>query len=210
MSSHPNTKNKGYSAQLSVHRDTIQRIVHQHYDPHSRMIKWAAAFAADPALEKTLLVGPGDRVLRGTRLTQVTKRWIANGSLTLQPAAAGAEAVPAPAGNGAAPEPRTYAKGFFTKHAPLLQQIAAQYKDSAGKVWWRKAFAEHPDWAEQLGFKDSRQFLGRLGYWYNRHLAHNNGNGAPTATADSGLNFCPRCGCNMKAVAVALNLAERV
>lgn len=190
-----------HTEKLMPERATIQKIINEHYDPNDRggRTRWSRAFKQDPALKKRLLFGgDGNEREQYTRLTQVVQRWVKNGLLTLPNGA------PPATGNG---DGVVKTKFRFDDHAPLLREIAAQYTSPAGRIEWKRAFKEHPEWLQQMGVESvTPGFIGRLQYWATRHLQ---GDAARETWSDSGLNFCPRCACNLKAVAVALNLAER-
>lgn len=193
-----------YPKQLLTERDTIQKIINEHYDPSDRggRIKWSEAFDRDDTLKRRLFPRGRTQKAGYTLLSQVTKRWIRNGTLTL----------PANGSTPTATNGASTGKIDFTPHVDLLKQIAAEYRTPTGRVPWGRALKEHPEWAQQLGYSEAKpesSFFSSLVWWAKKNL------NPPTAPRDTGgdaseLNFCPRCACNLKAVRVALNLAERV
>lgn len=187
-----------HAQQLEPHAARIQRAINRHYNPAKKQTSWEKAFAEDPTLEGKVLFGTGTRASQKVRLLQSVQRMVKEGKLAM-PTSPIIEA-----------EAATNGKVDFNAHAALLKQIATTYAGPNGKVAWRQAFAEHPEWREQIGLPENPtpQHLGRLGYWAKNHLGLGGSSRQQTAPSDSytGPNFCPNCRCDLRAVAVAMKM----
>ncbi len=198
--------NKGYTALLRPHMETITRLAGKYGNPDRNRVEWELALKSEPELESTLLVGEGTREQQIKRLSAVWMR--------LRPDQKGRQTM----FNG---EQSLCSR--LDDHRPAIEAMARANTNHLGRVSWYAGLMSSPDVADAIGYsaldtEGKRKFINVLGFWYRTRatpgqpkpakqpaklIRGENGYQAAPAPAPTQSSFCPRCGENLGAHALA-------
>ncbi len=188
--------NKGYTALLRPHMETIARLAGRYGNPERNRVEWELALKSEPELESTLLVGEGPREQQIKRLSAVWMR--------LRPDQKGRQTM----FNG---EQSICSR--LDDHRPAVEAMARANTNHLGRVSWYAGLMSSPDVADAIGYsaldaEGKRKFINVLGFWYRTRatpgqpkpakqpakLSRVEPQAAPAPAPVPAARFCPRCG----------------
>ncbi len=188
--------NKGYTALLRPHMETITRLAGKYGNPDRNRVEWELALKSEPELESTLLVGEGTREQQIKRLSAVWMR--------LRPDQKGRQTM----FNG---EQSLCSR--LDDHRPAIEAMARANTNHLGRVSWYAGLMSSPDVADAIGYsaldaEGKRKFINVLGFWYRTRgtpgqlkpakqpakLSRVEPQAAPAPAPVPAARFCPRCG----------------
>ncbi len=209
---------KGYTDLLRPHLETMARLAQKYSNPsRPNRVEWLQALKDEPALCDTLLVGDGPQTEQIKRISAVWMR--------LKPG--GLDSRPKRQGNRTPQSQRTAQRNFkgtqslcsrLDDHRPVLEEMARANSNALGRVSWVAALAASPDVADAIGYSDldeegRRKMINVLGFWYRTRAkpgqagkparAQRNGPATEVQAAAPAARFCPRCGEDIGAHALA-------